>query len=130
MAQTPMPEHALGSTTPENRHSMHRRIVRNRYVYLALLPALLLVLDDLGTESASPWAQEKLFQLFNYRYVARLPTVITMTQEPKDVDPRLRTRMTDVGRCNFFAIDAPSYRGSPQRRQERKSYVRSRRSRK
>lgn len=26
-----------------------------------------LVLDDLGTESASPWVQEKLYQLFNHR---------------------------------------------------------------
>jgi DNA replication protein DnaC len=92
--------------------------------------APLLVLDDLGTESASPWAREKLYQLFNYRYVARLPTIITMTQKPEEVDPRLRTRMTDVGRCRFWAILAPSYRGSPQRRQERKSYPRSRRTRK
>ena len=92
--------------------------------------APLLVLDDLGTESASPWAREKLYQLFNYRYVARLPTIITMTQKPEEVDPRLRTRMTDVGRCRFWAILAPSYRGSAQRRQERKSYPRSGRSRK
>jgi DNA replication protein DnaC len=91
--------------------------------------APLLVLDDLGTESASPWAQEKLYQLFNYRYMARLPTIITMTQVINDVDPKLRTRMADVGRCRIFGIIAPSYRGSPQRRKERKPYVRSRRSR-
>src|SRR5690606_20740625 len=30
----------------------------------------LLVLDDLGTESATPWAREKLYQIFNYRYNA------------------------------------------------------------
>lgn len=91
--------------------------------------APLLVLDDLGTESASPWAQEKLYQLFNYRYMARLPTIITMTQTIDEVDPRLRTRMSDVGRCTIFGIIAPSYRGSPQRRKERKSYARSRRPR-
>ncbi len=89
----------------------------------------LLVLDDLGTESASPWAQEKLYQLFNYRYIARLPTIITMTQTIDEVDPRLRTRMADVGRCTIFGIIAPSYRGSPQRRQQRKPYTRSGRSR-
>ncbi len=89
----------------------------------------LLVLDDLGTESASPWAQEKLYQLFNYRYIARLPTIITMTQTIEEVDPRLRTRMLDVGRCTIFGIIAPNYRGSPQRRKERKAYARSRRSR-
>jgi DNA replication protein DnaC len=91
--------------------------------------APLLILDDLGTESASPWAQEKLYQLFNHRYVARLPTVITMSQRVEDVDPRLRTRMLDVGRCTVFAIIAPSYRGSAQRRRERKAPDRGRRSR-
>jgi DNA replication protein DnaC len=83
--------------------------------------APLLVLDDLGTESASPWAQEKLYQLFNHRYNARLPTIITMAQTIDKVDPRLRTRMLDLERCTVFAILAPSYRGTPQRRAARKS---------
>jgi DNA replication protein DnaC len=87
--------------------------------------APLLVLDDLGTESASPWAQEKLYQLFNYRYTTRLPTVITMARPIDEVDPRLRTRMLDLGRCTVFAIMAPSYRGSPQRREQRKGRSRS-----
>jgi DNA replication protein DnaC len=86
--------------------------------------APLLILDDLGTESASPWAQEKLYQLFNHRYNARLPTVITMAQPIDEVDPRLRTRMLDVGRCTVFAILAPSYRGTPQRRATRKDRAR------
>ncbi|HQA69570.1 MAG TPA: ATP-binding protein, partial [Aggregatilineales bacterium] len=34
----------------------------------------LLVLDDLGIESPTPWATEKLYQLLNYRYNAKLPT--------------------------------------------------------
>jgi DNA replication protein DnaC len=80
----------------------------------------LLVLDDLGTQTASPWAQEKMFQLLNHRYNAQLPTVIT-TAEPIDkIDPRLRTRMLDLGRCTVFGIIAPSYRGSPQRQATRK----------
>jgi DNA replication protein DnaC len=91
--------------------------------------APLLVLDDLGTESASTWAQEKLYQLFNYRYNARLPTVITMAQPIKEVDPRLRTRMLDTGLCTVFGIIAPSYRGSPQRRVARKSRPRGQGSR-
>jgi len=82
--------------------------------------APLLILDDLGTQSASPWAQEKLYQLFNYRYNARLPTVITMARTIDEVDPRLRTRMLDVGRCTVYAILAPSYRGTSQRRATRK----------
>jgi DNA replication protein DnaC len=90
--------------------------------------APLLVLDDLGTESASPWAREKLYQLFNYRYTTQLPTVITTAQPIEEVDPRLRTRMLDVERCTVFGIIAPSYRGSPQRRAARKEKSRSQRS--
>lgn len=37
----------------------------------------LLVLDDVGSESATPWAEEKLYQLIVHRHNARLPTVIT-----------------------------------------------------
>mgnify|MGYP005855398493 CR=1 FL=1 len=73
--------------------------------------APLLILDDLGTESATTWAREKLYQLFNYRYNAHLPTVITTSDRPDDIEPRLRTRMLDELRCTFFAITAPSYRG-------------------
>ncbi len=73
--------------------------------------ASLLVLDDLGTESATAWAREKLYQLFNYRYSARLPTVITTAIHIDELDQRLATRMLDGNRCTVFAIDAPSYRG-------------------
>lgn len=72
----------------------------------------LLVLDDLGTHSATPWAQEKLYQLFNHRYNARLPTIITMA-DVGDLDPKLKSRVFDVGRCTAFMISAGSYRGRP-----------------
>ena len=82
--------------------------------------APLLVLDDLGTESASPWAQEKLYQLFNHRHISRLPTIITTTKSMEDIDPRLRTRMLDKDRCTYLLIKAPSYRGSAPARESRK----------
>ena len=85
--------------------------------------APLLVLDDLGTESATPWAREKLFQLFNYRYNARLPTVITMqesVEELEETNPRLSSRMLDFSRCTVFAIIAPSYRGGKRGRKGRR----------
>jgi DNA replication protein DnaC len=77
--------------------------------------ASLLVLDDLGTESATKWAREKLYQLFNYRYNARLPTVITTATPIDDLDPRLATRMLDGSRCTFFVLEIPSYRGGVRR---------------
>jgi DNA replication protein DnaC len=57
--------------------------------------APVLVLDDLGTQSATPWAQEKLFQVINHRYNSRLPTVITTSEKLSRFDDRLRTRLGD-----------------------------------
>jgi DNA replication protein DnaC len=45
----------------------------------------LLVMDDLGTQNATPWAQEKLYQILNWRYINRLPTVVTTNQDRKSV---------------------------------------------
>lgn len=81
--------------------------------------APLLVLDDLGTESATAWAREKLYQLFNYRYNARLPTVITTATPIDEIDPRLATRMLDGSRCTFFVLEAPSYRGGIKGKRKR-----------
>jgi DNA replication protein DnaC len=77
--------------------------------------APLLVLDDLGTESATKWAREKLYQLFNHRYNARLPTVITTAMPIEDLDKRLASRMLDGSRCTFFVLEVPSYRGGSKR---------------
>ncbi|MGD8244471.1 MAG: ATP-binding protein [Anaerolineae bacterium] len=82
--------------------------------------APLIVLDDLGTESATPWAREKLYQIFDYRYNARLPTVITTAGMVDEIDPRLATRMLDVSRCTPAPILAPSYRGGAPRSTSRR----------
>jgi DNA replication protein DnaC len=82
--------------------------------------APLLILDDLGTESATPWAREKLYQIFDYRYNAHLPTVITTATLIEELDPRLATRMLDVSLCTPFAILVPAYRGAvPQKKASR-----------
>lgn len=57
--------------------------------------AQLLVLDDLGAQSGSPWAQEKLFQVLNHRFNAELPTVVTSNMHLNEVDERLRARLED-----------------------------------
>jgi DNA replication protein DnaC len=84
-----------------------------------------LVLDDFGSESASPWVREKLFQLFNHRYVARLPMVITTTCALDDIDPRLRSRLLDRERSRIWGILAPSYRTSATRRAARSQHTNS-----
>lgn len=80
-----------------------------------------LVLDDLGTESATPWAREKLYQIFNYRYQAKLPTVITMQQTLEEIDPRLASRMQDHSLCTIYPIAAPPYRGGKTRGKQRRA---------
>jgi DNA replication protein DnaC len=52
-----------------------------------------LVVDDLSTQTATPWAQEKLFQVFNHRFNAHLPTVITIRGPLERLEEGLRTRM-------------------------------------
>jgi DNA replication protein DnaC len=72
----------------------------------------LLVLDDLGAQSMTPWVREKLHQLFDYRYNAELPTVITVAADAlNDVDPRLRSRLLDARLCRIVGISVPAYRG-------------------
>lgn len=72
----------------------------------------LLVLDDLGAHSVTPWATEKLFQLINYRYVARFPTVFTIAIDNLPLETRFHARVFDPGRSREIEILAPAYRPS------------------
>ena len=74
--------------------------------------AELLVLDDLGTQNPTPWASEKLFQLLNYRYQQRLPTVITANDQGlENLDERLRSRLGDRGLVRTVVFEqAKDYR--------------------
>jgi DNA replication protein DnaC len=73
--------------------------------------APMLILDDMGTQSATPWAREKLYQILNHRYVAHLPTVVTTANPIEEVDPRIRSRVLDTRWCQIYAITAPAFRG-------------------
>ena len=73
--------------------------------------APLLVLDDFGEQSTTPWAQEKLYQVINYRYNAQLPTVITTVCSLDEIESRIGSRLIDKQLSTFFNITAPDYRG-------------------
>ena len=74
----------------------------------------ILILDDLGTESPTNWATEKLYQIINHRFNARLPTVVTTNKDIKDMDPRVGSRLSDVDLVTPLSILAPDYRaGKP-----------------
>jgi DNA replication protein DnaC len=72
--------------------------------------AHLLVLDDLGTENTTPWAREKLYQIFNHRYNEQLPTVVTSNQDFKKIDDRVLSRLLDTRLTTYVHVDAEDYR--------------------
>ena len=70
----------------------------------------LLVLDDFGTQNATGWAQEKLFQIINFRYVNKLPTVITTNLMLDEIESRIRSRLQDEEFVAHVRITAPDFR--------------------
>ena len=97
-------DHLRATFSPNSSVSLDRRFEEVR-------TSPLLILDDLGTQSATPWAREKLYQLFNYRYNAELPTVITTSSKSEELDPRLNSRLQDSRLCQVLIIPVPAYRG-------------------
>ncbi|QRN83215.1 ATP-binding protein [Chloroflexota bacterium] len=97
-------DHLRATFSPNSTVSLDRRFEEVR-------KSPLLILDDLGTQSATPWAREKLYQLFNYRYNAELPTVITTSSKSEELDPRLNSRLQDSRLCQVLIIPVPAYRG-------------------
>jgi DNA replication protein DnaC len=80
--------------------------------------AELLILDDLGAQQSSPWANEKLFQLLNYRYNLSMATVITGNPKGiQGVDERIRSRLSDTGLVRTINMErAQDYRPRNPRR--------------
>jgi DNA replication protein DnaC len=77
--------------------------------------APLLILDDLGTQISTPWAQEKLYQLFNHRYIYRLATVITTNHSLDEIGGRLASRMSDPQISYCVTIDSGDFRGGGEK---------------
>jgi len=87
-------------------------------LFARMREAEVLVLDDLGAQQSSPWANEKLFQLLNYRYNSRFPTVITANSRGlQGIDERIRSRLTDASLVTSVILDrAKDYRPHNPRR--------------
>jgi DNA replication protein DnaC len=104
-----MLDHLRATFSPSSDTSYDRRFDEIR-------TAPLLVLDDLGSQAAKPWVQEKLYQLINFRYNAGLPTVITTVDTLDEIDARLQSRLMDKRLVQIAPITAPSYRGTGTRK--------------
>jgi DNA replication protein DnaC len=72
--------------------------------------AKLLVLDDFGTQNATGWAQEKLFQIINYRYINKLSTVVTTNLLLDEIEARIRSRLADPELVTQVRIIASDFR--------------------
>ncbi len=106
-------DHLRATFSPNSQTTFDRRFDEIR-------TAPLLVLDDLGTQSMTPWVREKLYQLFNYRYNAELPTVITIAVDAlEELDGRLSSRLQDTRLVKRVGITAPAYRGKSSARKPR-----------
>ena len=81
-------DHLRATFSPQSNTTFDRRFDEIRTTPL-------LVLDDLGTQSMTQWVREKLYQLFNHRYNAELPTVITTSDSLDEMDARIRSRLLD-----------------------------------
>jgi DNA replication protein DnaC len=101
--------------------SPDRKISYDEY-FEKLKETPLLILDDFGEQSATPWAQEKLYQLINYRYNARLPMVVTTCRSLEEIEPRISSRMVDPRISWVFNITAPDYRGNVKHTRQAKRY--------
>ncbi len=108
-------DHLRATFSPSSSTTFDRRFEEIRTTRL-------LILDDLGTQSMTPWVREKLYQLFGYRSNAELPTVITIAADSLvSLDPRLASRLRDEHLCRIVSIGVPPFRGTAPRQKARSS---------
>jgi DNA replication protein DnaC len=101
-------DHLRSTFSPDSKVSYDQ-------VFELVKNARLLVLDDFGEQSTTTWAREKLYQVINYRYNARLATVITTRYSTEEIleniDSSISSRLIDPKISVPFNIMAPDYRG-------------------
>jgi len=101
-------DHLRSTFSPESKISYDQ-------LFEKVKTAPLLVLDDFGEQSTTAWAREKLYQVINYRYNARLATVITtrysLEEILEEIESSISSRLVDPKISTPFNIMAPDYRG-------------------
>jgi len=111
-------DHLRSAFSPDSKVSYDR-------LFESVKAAPLLVLDDFGEQSTTPWVREKLYQLINYRYNGRLPTVITprlsFDEILGEVDSAISSRLVDGRNSTPFNIMAPDFRGDRRATRKRPS---------
>jgi DNA replication protein DnaC len=100
---TDLLDHLRATFSPRSEETYTQRLEEIRNVPV-------LILDDLGTESPTAWAVEKLYQIINYRYNSKLPTVVTTNRNISRLDERIASRLQDVHFVTHLHILSPDFR--------------------
>lgn len=100
-------------TAPDLLNSL-RQSLNEEGNYYALLnvacEAPVLILDDLGAERLSDWADEILFLVIDRRYRLELSTVVVTNCQLHDLPSRLYSRLSDTRLCTIVFNPAPDFR--------------------
>ena len=74
----------------------------------------LLFIDDLAAARASAWTQERLFEIFDERYIRRRPVIITCDVLPAQLSevtgPRVASRLAEMCGASVVRLTGPDRR--------------------
>jgi DNA replication protein DnaC len=101
---------ALFSVTPDLLDHLRATFAPNAHeqfdeLFQKMKDVEILILDDLGTEQGTSWANDKLFQLVNYRYNMVLPLVVTVnSQAMREMNLRIASRLASGVIVNMVGV--------------------------
>ncbi|MFJ6559914.1 DnaA ATPase domain-containing protein [Streptomyces sp. NPDC091412] len=74
----------------------------------------LLFIDDLAAARATTWTQERLFEIFDERYIRRRPVIITCDVLPSQLSevtgPRVASRLAEMCGNSIVLLEGPDRR--------------------
>lgn len=98
----------LDTLRPDGPDEERRTLVRE------LQRANLVFIDDLAAAKASPWTQERLYEIFDERYINRRPVIITCDVLPGALSevtgPRVASRLAEMCRGSVLLMSGADRR--------------------
>lgn len=96
--------------TPGAGDERATRIDSAEQLIQAAINAEVLLLDDLGAEAETAWVNEKLYRIINARYNAEAPLIVATNTPLRQMEPRIRSRLSDVRLTMRFVLSGPDLR--------------------
>lgn len=75
-----------------------------------LLDAGVLLLDEVGTDDGNPYGSARLYELIDYRYANRRPTVLATNSTSQQLPDRIASRLMDKAITRIAAFKGDDYR--------------------